>query len=436
MKQLLTLLLCLTFALPAFSQSSAPTLQLKPDYSWKMLEAVQNLRKVQILLNAREEDEALNQPGLILSSSLIAIADYQRSNRDSKFAYLMRHPTSNNQIGKEVSEAVVHSGQIGLTAIVNDWMAAYTEVLYNPEQSFGAGTITSLERNQLQLRKGFVVLGNTAKFPLYAAVGKMDIPFAQTGSVSMFTNSTVWHAFGGLAYGGQLGFKKGGASVQLMLIQGGAQFRAAHTLVDSTDVPSRLNNFSLDANYTFSFGNSSSFQLGASYLHGSAYCQDYPVQHFNPCVQNNPAWGAYGKLQLGNSLTLQGSYNSTRDVWPGTHNPNPPLDVYPASKVSSMHAGLRYLLNPGSKYEYGLSAEYSDFRAGAKGAPWERQTQMVLGFSCQYQKASVLFVEAFATQGYAPLNFISGGNQPDPGETHSDADARSFGIVFGANVTL
>jgi len=197
--------------------------------------------------------------------------------------------------------------------------------------------------------------------------------------------------------------------------------------VDSTDVPSRLNNFSLDANYTFSFGTASSFQLGASYLHGSAYCQDYPVQHFNPCVKNNPAWGAYAKLELSGQWTFKGSYNSTRDVWPGTHNPNPPLDVFPASKVTSMHAGLRYLLNPGSKFEYSLSAEYSDFRAGAKGSPWERQTQMVAGFSAQYQKASTLFIEAFSTQGYAPLNFISGGHLPTDTTTPHHKPIRSPG---------
>ena len=55
---------------------------------------------------------------------------------------VMRHPTSANQIGEEVSEAVLHSAQLGLTANVTPWLSAYAELLYDPEQSFGAGTVT------------------------------------------------------------------------------------------------------------------------------------------------------------------------------------------------------------------------------------------------------------------------------------------------------
>ncbi len=427
----------LMFCLSAgFLQAQSPVLHIDPAFSWQMMEPNRNLRKVELFMQAREQgDEALQNPGLILGSSLIGIADYQRSNRDSEFAYLMRHPTSANQIGREVSEAVIHSMQLGLTANVNDWMAAYMEMLYNPEQSFGQGTITSLERNQLQLRKGFIAIGNPARLPVFLALGKMDVPFGQAGTVSPFSNSTVWHAFGALAYGAHLGFTQKGLRLNFMLIQGGAQFRAAHTPVDSTDVPSRINNFSADASYTLSFGEHNSVQLGGSYLHGSAYCQGFPVQHFNPCANRNPAWAAYTKLKL-NRWLLMGTFNATFDVWPGTHNPNPPLNVFPASKVTSMHAGLRYELNADKDWIYSLSAEYSDFRAGAEGSPWERQTQMVLGFAGQYRKASLLFLEIFATQGYSPLNFISGGNLDDPGATHSDADTRGFGIIIGGNITL
>ncbi len=437
MKQRYTLLLLFKLSMiTATLSAQAPVLQIKPELSWQMLEPNRNLRKTELLMQARQKEETLQRPSLTLGCSIIAIADYQHSNRDSKFAYLMRHPTSANQIGKEVSEAVVHSMQLGLIANANDWMAAYMEMLYNPEQSFGQGTITSLGRNQIQLRKGFLALGKLDKLPLFLALGKMDVPFGQTGSVNPFSNSTVWHAFGGLAYGAHLGFNRKGLALNLMLIQGGAQFRAAHVPVDSSNVPSRLNNFSLDANYTLSFAENSSVQAGISYLHGSAYCQDFPVQHFNPCSENNPAWAVYAQVDLGKRWFFMATFNATRNPWPGTHNPNPPLDVFPAAKVTSMHTGLRYQLPTSGDWAYSLSAEYSDFRAGAKGSPWERQTQMVLGLSGQYRKASLLFLEIFATQGYAPLNFISGGNLPDPGTTHSDADARSFGILFGGNLSL
>lgn len=437
---LLLALGCLPLLLFAQAETTptdkAGLVRLNSSYSYGMLEHNQDLRKVDYFLDARESG-ALEAGNLYLGAALVAIADFQSSNTDSKFAYLMRHPTANNQIGKTVSEAVIHSMNFALTAPVNDWLAAYAEILYDPEQSFGAGTITTLTRNQLQLRKGFILVGNPAKVPVYLAIGKFDAPFGQTGSVSPFTNSTMWHAFGGLSFGAQVGFRKAGFHATLMLAQGGAQFRAMHVPVEGTNVPSRLNNFVGDVNYTLSLGENSSFRFGASYLKGSAYCQAFPVVHFQPCAEENPAFTFYGTLTFNDRLVLKGSFARTQDPWPGTANPNPPLDVFEAHEVSSLDAGVKYVVNPGEKVEHHLSAEFSNFVAGPDGAPWERQNQIVVGYNALLNRSCRLFVEVFNTQGYAPLNFISGGNNPDNmGETHSVRDASSFGIVIGGLVAL
>ncbi|PIW04282.1 MAG: hypothetical protein COW40_10480, partial [Cytophagales bacterium CG17_big_fil_post_rev_8_21_14_2_50_40_13] len=212
------------------SDSTRGSIGINSEFAYKMLEPNQNLRKVNILLEERQKG-ALRDKSLTIGTSLISIFDYQRSNTDSKFAYLMRHPTSNNQIGKSVTEAVVHSFQISATGAVNNWLTAHAELLYNPEQSFGAGTITTLTRNQIQLVKAFVVIGDLNKSPLYGAIGKMDAPFGQMGTVSPFTNSTMWHAFGGLGYGAQIGYRKGGIHTKFMAVQGGSQFRALATPV-------------------------------------------------------------------------------------------------------------------------------------------------------------------------------------------------------------
>ena len=288
--------------------------KLNSEYSALMLDPVNNLRKVEILLSEKAAGR-LENSNLYIGASLISILDYQSSNTDSKFAYLMRHPTSNNQIGKTVSEAVIHSAQIGLTGVVNRWLSVYGELLYNPEQSFGGGTITALSRNQLQLRKGYILLGDLNKSPLYFAIGKMDANFGQTGSVNPFTNSTMWHAFGGLGYGALLGFNKKGFNASFMAIQGGAQFRALHVPVDTTNVPSRLNNFAIDANYSIKLSEKSNFLIGGSYLHGSAYCQGFPVFHFMPCPENNPASTIYANLSINNRFHLKGSYAITSEVW-------------------------------------------------------------------------------------------------------------------------
>jgi len=415
------------------------TVGFNSKYSYKMLDQNQDLRKVNILLEEKKNGSIKNN-SLIIGTSLISIFDYQHSNTDSKFAYLMRHPTSNNQIGKDVSEVVIHSFQLSVTATINSWISTYAEILYDPEQSFGAGTITSLTRNQLQLRKGFVLIGNLNTFPLYGALGKMDAPFGQTGSVSPFTNSTMWHAFGGLGYGVQIGFKKEGLHAKLMAVQGGAQFRAMHTSVgDGTNVPSKINNYVADINYSFNIIEDVNLLIGASYLRGSAYCQDFPITHFSSCKDNNPAYTYYGTVNINNRLIVKGGFAKTTKVWKGTFNPTPPLNVFEASKVSSLDLGAKYDLNQSDKLKYTISAEFSNFRAGADGSPWERQNQIVLGFATLINNSSKLFVEGFRTDGYAPLNFISGSNANDPfppGTTHSVREANSMGIVAGARISF
>ncbi len=439
-----------TFLLPAlllignyaFAQNDTTaikTIGFNSGFTYKMLDQNQDLRKVNILLEEKKNG-AIKNNSLIIGTSLISILDYQYSNTDSKFAYLMRHPTSNNQIGKDVSEAVIHSFQLSITATVNSWISTHTEILYNPEQSFGSGTITALGRNQLQLRRGFVLIGSLNKFPIYGALGKMDAPFGQTGSVSPFTNSTIWHAFGGLGYGAQIGFKKGGLHAKFMAVQGGAQFRAMHTPVgNGTNVPSKINNYVADLNYAFKITDNINLLMGASYLNGSAYCQDFPVTHFASCQENNPAYTYYGSLNINNRLIFKGGFAKTMEVWKGTANPTPPLDIFEASKVSSLDFGAKYDLNQSVKLKHTISAEFSNFRAGADGAPWERQNQIILGFATLVNNSSKFFVEVFRTDGYAPLNFISGSNDNDPfppGTTHSVREANSVGIVAGAQISF
>ena len=101
--------------------------------------------------------------------------------------------------------------------------------------------------------------------------------------------STVWHAFGALVNGVQAGYAADGLSLILVSIQGGTQFRAADMPVKEPAAPGKLNNFAIDASYEFGLA-AGSLLPGGSYRRGSAYCQDYPVQHFEPCRDNNPAF--------------------------------------------------------------------------------------------------------------------------------------------------
>ena len=194
--------------------------------------------------------------------------------------------------------------------------------------------------------------------------------------------------------------------MSLMGIQGGAQFRAANTPVEGTGVPSKVNNFAVDAHYGFELGSAGTLLLGGSYLRGTAYCQDFPVVHFEPCQDNNPALDVYGKLVHGD-FTFKGEFARTTDEWPGTFNPDIPQ--FAASKVTSFDIGARYRYDSGAG-PVDLSAEFSRFVAGPHGAPWEHQDQFVLGAAWFVRPSAKLFAEYIRANGFAPLNFISGGS--------------------------
>ena len=408
--------------------------------SYDMLDPTTNINRKQLYILEQKQNGTIKD-GVIIGGAVTPIADYWTSNTENKFGYLMRHPTANNQIGTNVTEAVLHSAQFSFMANMGSWVTAYGELLYDPEQSFGSGTITDLNRNQVQLRKGYVTVGNLDKSPVWVSIGKMATAFALTDTVNPFSSSSNWHAFGGLAYGAKLGYSQHGLNITANLVQGGAQFRAANVPVNGTNIPSRANNYVLDVNYTFGFGNEDDKMLiGGSYEKGSAYCQGYPVAHFNACDEENPAWAVYGKLDIA-QFTLIGEFIETTKEWAGTHNPTPPLNVFEARKVTSFTIGGKFETAIDDK-RLDLSAEFSSFIAGAEGAPWQRQNQWVLGVAYFFLDNVKFFAEGIHTQGYVPLNFISGGSIRDDfgaidnSQTHSVRDATSTGVILGVNAAF
>lgn len=399
-------------------------------FAYEILDPNKRINRKNLYILEQKKKGELADDSVYLSGAITAIANNQRANQVSNFGYLMRHPAKNNQRTKNVSEAVIHSAQIGVTATLGDWVSGHMELLYDPQQSFGSGTLTDLNRNQVQLRQGYVTFGNLNESPLYTSLGKMTVPFGLTDTVNPFTSSTVWHAFGGLAYGLQAGYHTDNLSVSVMAIQGGAQFRAANVPVDGTSVPSKLNNYALDANYTFGM-DESELLVGASYIKGSPYCQNFPVVHFNPCDEENGAYDIYTKYDS-ERWTLIAEFAKTEDTWKGTFNPTIPQ--FAASKVTSWDLGAQYHTQ-WNDYAADISFDVSRFESGPSGSPWERQDQIVLGGALFLTPSTKLFTELIRVNGYAPLNFISGGNL-GPGVTHSNNDSTTDIIMFGTNIAF
>ena len=411
---------------------------LDSEYTYRILDGTTEINQKQIILLKMREAGLLQNFQMYIGADMNVVADLQATNAEAKFGYLMRHPTQNNQGGMLVSELVIHAAQFHVTGTITPWATMYSQLLYNPAQSFGPGTMTDLERNQLSLRRGYILFGDMTKFPIYASIGKMAIPFGLTDTVSPFSASTVWHAFGGLAFGGLVGYHKGGLTLSVMGIQGGAQFRAANS---GDETPDDVSNFSINGSYDFKVNDSTLLRLGGGYLDGSAYCQPFPVVHFQNCDGvKNPAWGVHGVFNF-RRFTFMAEFARTTEVWPGTHNPNPPLDVFEADTVSAFDLGAKYSATIQSiKKTLEVSIEFSQFDSGPSGSPWENQSQFVLGLQMFWAKNLKGFAEYIRTDGYVPLNFISG---PDPfhprklpGTTHSSSDTKSNVFLLGFRMAI
>ena len=422
---------------PELATSPARLVRFDRKFGSEILDPTTDINRKARLILERRKDGTLAAGGVHLHGSVTAIADYQKSNRADKFGYLMRHPTGKNQVGDTVSEATIHSAQLGVTGTLGDWLTGHVALLFDPEQSFGAGTNTSIERNQVQVRHAYALFGDLERSSFYASVGKQAVAFGLTDTVNPFTASPVWHAFGVLANSVIVGYAGEKVGVAVTGIQGGAQFRAANAPVEGTTVPSRLNNFALDAHFSSPLG-PGTLLLGASYLHGSAYCQDFPVEHFVACRDNNPAFDVYGKLVVGD-FTFKGEFARTTDEWPGTFNPAIP--EFAASPVTGFDVGAKYRLGSGRR-SVDVSAEFGRFEAGPHRAPWERQDQIVLGAAWFARPSAKLFAEYVRIDGYTPLNFISGGSILDergetiPDRTHSDRSARADVFLIGATLAF
>ncbi|NRB11331.1 MAG: hypothetical protein HRU35_06970 [Rickettsiaceae bacterium] len=134
---------------------------------------------------------------------------------------------------------------------------------------------------------------------------------------------------------------------------------------------------------------------------------------------------------------MLGEYAQTLKKWPGTHNPSPPLNIYPASKVTSFTVGGQYTI-PELIYEKDIkfSVEYSEFKTGSKGSPWRIQSQTAAGIAIMARSNVKLFGEAIQSKGFVPLGKISGDKNGVPGTTNSDKSSRSMAFIIGIQASL
>lgn len=417
----------------ANADNPVPFVKFNPLYTYQVVDETTDIPLKQLYILKSRANGLVENDSLYIGGATIGLFVFHKTNREDKFGYFMRHPTPTNQSGNDSVEAVIHNFQLQFTGTPSDWFTLHSLILYNPMQSFGDGTITSLARNRLELRKGYILVGNLDKFPGYFSIGKMQTPFGLADTLNPFSPNTVGHIMSGLAFGTTVGFYKCGWDLAFMAIQGGQQFRAANS---GRATPNKIENFAARASYEFDVREAHA-RVGGSYQKATAFCHAYPIMHFGPCVGHTPAWNAFAQFDYFN-FEFIGEISSTTRDWPGTQNPYPPLNRFPAHKVQSFDVGGRYwFAMPCGRL--GVSTTFGEYRAGPKGSPWQRQNQLVVGLNWMYMEHIKIFGEYVRTAGYSPLNFITGPNildMNDHTQTHSDVTARSNILVLGMQIAI
>ena len=86
------------------------------------------------------------------------------------------------------------------------------------------------------------------------------------------------------------------------------------------------------------------------------------------------------------------------------------MPQFEAAKNKTFTVGGKYAADFGLTNTVDLSVEFSRYKAGPSGSPWEKQDQLVFGSSYFLAPNVNLFSEAILVKGWVPLNFLSGGN--------------------------
>jgi hypothetical protein len=100
----------------ASSEISKGLVKFDSSFTYDFLDPTTNINQKQLLLLRAKKSGELADNSVNLQGGVTAIANYQSSNEPNLFGYLMRHPTANNQRGKTVSEATIHSAQLGFNS--------------------------------------------------------------------------------------------------------------------------------------------------------------------------------------------------------------------------------------------------------------------------------------------------------------------------------
>ncbi|MEM9232773.1 MAG: DUF3573 domain-containing protein [Pseudomonadota bacterium] len=202
----------------------------------------------------------------------------ENTNTDGKFPILSRFPNQHGTDG-ENTDAVIQNAALTVTGNVGKWVTGFlqvehSEVFFRPDE------------DNVQVREAYVVVGNLAESPFYAAVGRKTIDFGQFDTFTPFTHSVNQHYFWALSEDPvvELGYVGDTFRVSGTLISGERQTRVA--LSDNDDF---AGNFAVKAEKFFTLDRiGGKLRLSSSYLHDTIYRNNFTAHTREALMRMGP----------------------------------------------------------------------------------------------------------------------------------------------------
>lgn len=375
--------------------------QIDSYYSRRMLD-FQNRQTDKQLLVLNDLAES-GYPSLVLGAQLRASFLAAGTNRANKFSYLGRFPA--DFVGTSATDARLLQANMGATGHFGPMAHGFGELLFSDVFTF-----PTFDQGSFQVRQAYVVVGDPARSPLYAFIGKKNVSFGDMRTLSPFSQSVVWHYFGALAEGVGGGLDADNLHFTITGLNGGRGIRVA----DSSS-RGQINNFAANGSFCLCTGPRRQLEFGGGYLHGTIYDAERP-EHIEPDLFGirNGAWDVNTNLRLGN-WQFSGEFVSTLRPWLVTDSR---VRAWRAETAVNIHA---------AGCPATLSASFSEGLQGQPGTQFEFNRQLVLGVGFYPNINTQFTFEYVHSSGFAPLIDIT---------RVSDRNVHQHSFVLGVVLVL
>ena len=216
-----------------------------------------------------------------------------------------------NIINKNVSDINLSGVELDTLAEISQWTTAYVVLKYDDS---APSTGYRASNSNVYVDKAFLTVGDLNKFPVYASIGQMYVPFGEysnymiTDPITKTIGRTKERAI-------LLGFSAFGLSA------------SAYTMAGETFIhnPNRINNWGANLEYKLKANDNFAFNIGVSYIQNIADSEgmqetDTPYGSFGfegfgygheQLQRKIPAADSYVGLTLMNHVNLIGEYLTT-----------------------------------------------------------------------------------------------------------------------------